>query len=167
MSFAEQAAVAANVAQVFGAIGTVAGIFYVAEQLRHNASANRATVLLDLENMSHDHDAVHAKLRPGGAWTDKEAGPATPVEWVQAEDYLGFFEHCEILMRQGSLDPNVFWSLYGYRLDYILRNKPIVKERLIAEREDWRLFWFLLRRFKLIHRVPRTHPVNNEAAHAT
>ncbi len=167
MSFAEQVAVAANVAQVLGAIGTVAGIFYAAEQLRHNASANRATVLLDLENMSHDHDAVHAKLRPGGAWAEKEAGPATPMEWVQAEDYLGFFEHCEILMRQGSLEPRVFWSLYGYRLEYILRNKIIVKETLLAQREDWRLFWVLLRRFKLIHRVPRMHPANGEAAHAT
>ena len=153
MLFAEQVAVAANVAQVLGAIGTVAGIFYAAGQLRHSASANRAIVLLDLENMSHDHDAVHVKLCPGGAWTEKGAGPATPMEWVQAEDYLGFFEHCEILIRQGSLDPNTFWPLYGYRLDYILKNKVIVKEKLLEEREDWRLFWVLLRRFNLIHRV--------------
>jgi|SRR5271157_4407334 len=126
MSLAEQVAVAANVAQVLGAIGTVAGIFYAAAQLRHNASTSRATFLLQLEDMSHDHDTVHAKLRPGGAWTEKEAGPATPMEWGQAEDYLGFFEHCEVLIRQGSLDPKIFWSLYGYRLEYILKNKLIV-----------------------------------------
>ena len=166
MSFAEQVAVAANVAQVLGAIGTVGGIFYAAAQLRHNASTSRATFLLHLEDMSHDHDAVHAKLRPGGAWTEKEAGPATPKEWMQAEDYMGFFEHCEILMRQGSLDPRVFWHLFGYRLENILASELIVREKLIEEREYWQLFWALLRRFRLTPRIPRMHPVSDEAAQA-
>ena len=156
MSLAEQVAVAANVAQVLGAVGTVGGIFYVAAQLRHNASASRATFLLELENMSHDYDAVHAKLRPEGAWMEKEAGPATPMEWMQAEDYLGFFVYCEVLIRQGSLDPNIFWTLFGNRLLRIIENEVIVKDKLIAEREDWRLFWALLRRFRLTHRLPRT-----------
>lgn len=166
MSFAEQIAVAANVGQILGAVGTVAGIFYVAAQLRHNAIANRATFFLDLENMSHDHDAVHTKLRPNGAWTEKETGPATPKEWMQVEDYFGFFEHCEVLIRQGSLDPDVFWSLFGYRLKHILENKLIVKEKLVEEREDRRLFWALLRRFRLTHRVPiMASEVEKEAAH--
>ena len=167
MSFAEQVAVAAHIAQVLGAVGTVGGILYVAAQLRDNASASRATFLLELENMSHDYDAVHEKLRPQGAWAEKKAGPATPKEWMQAEDYLRFFVYCEVLIRQGSLDPNTFWSLFGYRLERILANEVIVKEKLIAEREDWRLLWVLLRRFRLAHRIPRTaSEVVNDAAHA-
>ena len=49
MSFADNVAVAANVAQILGAVGTVGGIFYAAAQLRHNASTSRATFLLELE----------------------------------------------------------------------------------------------------------------------
>ncbi len=166
MSFAEQVAVAANIAQVLGAIGTVGGIFYAAAQLKQSASTSRAAFLSQLEDMSHDYDAVHAKLRPKGAWTGQEAGPATPIEWVQAEDYLGFFKHCEILMRQGALDPNIFWSLFGHRLLSIIENEVIVKEKLIVEREDWRLFWGLLRRFRLTHLVPRTaFEAENDKAH--
>lgn len=167
MSFAEQMAVAANVAQVLGAIGAVGGIFYAAAQLGHSASTSRAVFLLQLEDMSHDYDAVHAKLRPKGAWTQKGAGPATPLEWVQAEDYLGFFEHCEILMRQGSLDPRVFWHLFGYRLKNILANEIIVRQKLIGEREHWQLFWALLRRFGLTSGIPRMQPADSEAEHVS
>ena len=166
MLFAEQMAVAANVAQVLGAIGTVGGIFYAAAQLGHSASTSRAAFLLQLEDMSHDYDAVRAKLGPKGAWTEKGAGPTTPLEWVQAEDYLGFFEHCEILMRQGSLDPRVFSHLFGYRLENILENELIVRKKLIEEREHWELFWALLRRFRLTPRIPRMQQANTEAAHA-
>ena len=112
--------------------------------------------------MSHDYDAVHAKLRRKGAWTEKGAGPATPMEWVQAEDYLGFFEHCEIQMRLGSLDPRVFWHLFGHRLETILASELIVREKLIEEREHWPHLWALLRRFGLTHRIPRMHPQNND-----
>jgi hypothetical protein len=167
MSFAEQMAVAANVAQVLGAIGIVGGIFYAAAQLAHSASTSRAAFLLQLEDMSHDYDAIHAKLRPKGAWAEKGAGPATPLEWVHAEDYLKFFEHCEILMRQGSLDPRVFWQLFGYRVKNILVNELIVRQKLIGEREYWQLFWALLRRFGLTSGIPRTQPASNEAAHAS
>ena len=167
MSFAEQVAVAANVAQVLGAIGTVGGIFYAAAQLRHSASTSRAAFLLQLEDMSHDHDAVQAKLLPKGAWTEKGAGPVTPIEWVQAEDYLGFFEHCEIQMRQGSLDPRVFWHLFGYRIENIIANELIVREKLIGERQHWLLFWALLRRFRLTPRISRMQPESDKAAHAT
>ncbi len=167
MSFAEQVAVAANVAQVLGAIGAVGGIFYAAAQLRHSASTGRAVFLLQLEDMSHDYDAVYAKLRPKGAWTEQGAGPATPLEWVQAEDYLGFFEHCEVLMRQGSLDPRIFWHLFGYRLENILANERIVREKLIDERAHWQLFWALLRRFRLTPRISRTSQDSDEAASVT
>ncbi len=167
MSFAEQVSVAANVAQVLGAIGIVGGIFYAAAQLKHNASTSRATFLLQLEDMSHDHDAVHAKLRRGGAWTERAAGPSSPKEWMQAEDYMGFFEHCEILMRQGSLDPRLFWHLFGYRLENILANELIVREKLMDERVYWQLFWALLRRFRLTPRISMTHPASDEAAPAT
>ena len=153
MSFADNVAVAANVAQILGAVGTVGGIFYAAAQLRHNASTSRATFLLELEKMSRDHDAVHTKLRPDGTWTKKGAGPQNDEEWMQLEDYMGFFEHCEVLMQQGSLDPRVFRSLFGYRLENILENKLIVKEKLIDERNYWQLFWALLQRLRLTHRV--------------
>ena len=166
MSFAEQVAVAAGIAQVLGAVGTVGGIFYAAAQIRHNASVSRATFLLELENMSHDYDPVHEKLRPEGVWTENKTGPATPKEWMQTEDYLGFFEYCEVLMRQGSLDPDIFWPLFGHRLLSIIENEVIVKEKLIVEREDWRLLWALLRRFRLAHRIPGTaSEVENDAAH--
>jgi hypothetical protein len=167
MSYAEQVAFAANVAQILGAIGTVGGIFYAAAQLKNNASTSQSALLLQLEDMSHDHDAVRAKMSPGGAWTEKGAGPTTPKEWMQVEDYLRFFEHCEILIRQGSLNPRLFWRLFGHRLENILGHESIVRRKLIEERDYRRLFWGLLRRYNLMHRVPISHPSNDEAAAST
>ncbi len=167
MSYADQVAFAANVAQILGAVGTVGGIFYAAAQIRNNASTAQSALLLQLEDISHDHDAVCSKMSPGGAWLEKGAGPETPKEWMQAEDYLRFFEHCEILIRQGSLNPRLFWNFFGYRLENILANEVIVRKKLIDEREHRRLFWGLLRRFMLIQRVPIAHPPIDEADHPT
>jgi len=164
MSYAEQVTFAANVAQILGAIGTVGGIFYAAAQLRNNASTSQSALLLQLEDMSLDHDAVRVKMAPGGAWTEKGAGPTTPKEWMQTEDYLRFFEHCEILIRQGALNPRLFWRLFGPRLENILEHESIVRKKLIEEREHRRLFWGLLRRYRLTHRVPISHPSNGEAS---
>jgi hypothetical protein len=164
MTYAEQVTFAANVAQIVGAIGGVGGILYAAAQLRSNASTSQSALLLQLEDMSHDHDAVRARMSPGGAWMEKGAGPATPKEWMQAEDYLRFFEHCEILIQQGTLNPRLFWRLFGHRLEKILENESIVRKKLIEEREYRRLFWGLLRRYKLMDRVPIAHSSSDEAA---
>ncbi len=145
----EHIAVAGNLAQVLGTFLTAAGIFYAVAQLRHSVRVSRATFLLELERLSRVHDAVHAHLRPGGLWAEEGAGPQTAGEWIQVEDYMVFFEHCEVLIRQGSLDAKVFESLFAYRLRTLLNNELIVHAKLHAEREHWRLLWTLLKRLGL------------------
>ncbi|MGO9485934.1 MAG: hypothetical protein ACLPX9_15330 [Rhodomicrobium sp.] len=145
----EHIAVAGSLAQVLGTFLTAAGIFYAVAQLRHSVRVSRATFLLELERLSRVHDAVHAHLRPGGLWAEEGAGPQTAGDWIQVEDYMGFFEHCEVLIRQGSLDAKVFESLFAYRLRNLLANEFIVHAKLHAEREHWQLFWALLKRFGL------------------
>ena len=63
--------------------------------------------MLELERMMTAHDEVHLKLRPGGEWA-AGGGPTTAAEWSKVEEHMGFFEHCEALLRDGSLAEESF-----------------------------------------------------------
>ena len=88
-------------------------------------------------------------MRPGGAWTKDDAGPTSESEWSKVEDYMGFFEHCELLLQDGSLKPASFKALFGYRVVNIMANDNIVREKLLKEGASWHLFLELLDRLKL------------------
>jgi hypothetical protein len=88
-------------------------------------------------------------LRTGGKWAKTGAGPVTAEDWAAVEDYMGFFEHCELLMRNGSLDTASFKALFGYRVENIIQNDVIVQAKLDRERDDWKLFISLLDRLGL------------------
>ena len=59
---------------------------------------------------------------------------------------MGFFEHCELLLKAGSLKSESFKALFGYRVENIMANKRIVQAKLLDEREFWCLFLELLDR---------------------
>ena len=66
---------------------------------------------------------------------------------------IGFFEHCELLLRAGTIEPNGFKLLYGYRIENILKHPQIVKAKLIDEREYWSLFYAICDRFN--YKIPQ------------
>jgi len=138
-----------NLATIVAATIAAVSLWSGARQLRKNALTNHGQFLLELEKMSQNHDEVHNKLRPGGEWDDGISGPEASDEWSRLEDYLGFFEICEILIQDGSISEDKFKVLFEYRLSNIVSNQTIVTAKLVNEREDWKTFSKLLERFDL------------------
>jgi len=139
--------VLADWAAVVGVPLALIALLYTTLQLRNRVRVDRATFQLELERMIQTHDTVHTKLRPGGEWSSQDSGPDTKEEWAKVEEYMGFFEHSELLIRAGVLQEEVFEVIFGYRLDNILHNRLIVIEKLIGRRRKyWELFIALCRR---------------------
>ncbi|MCR4302794.1 MAG: hypothetical protein NUV63_01015 [Gallionella sp.] len=142
----------ANLAQLIGVPFAVFALFYSGRQLRQTRLIELGRFMLELESMSDRHDRVHALLRPGGEWDNEVGEPQTVEDWCALEDYMGFFEHCELLLRAGTIEHDGFKALYGYRIENILRHSKIVKAKLIDERDSWSLFYSICRRFD--YRIP-------------
>ena len=65
------------------------------------------------------------------------------LEWAEVDDYLGLFEVCYIMIRNGTLNPNDFRTLYGYRLASILSHDEICFYKLFLEVTHWHLLYDL------------------------
>ncbi len=130
----------ANIATIVASIGGVGALIYAAVQLQHSARVAEGQFLLELEKMMAAHDKTHIKLRPGGEWSNGKS-PTTVEDWAELEDYMGFFEHCELLIRDKSLSIERFDHIFGYRLQNILDNSTICDAKLKSnEKELWVLF---------------------------
>jgi len=138
-----------QIAAIIGSIIAAVSLVYVALQLRHSVRIADGQFLLELEKMTYLHDEVHLKLRPGGEWSKYGKGPDTTEEWAKLEDYMGFFEHCELLIRNKSLNYENFKKIFGYRVFNIVANKIIVNNKLVAEREEWEFFVSLMKRMDI------------------
>lgn len=136
----------ADLATIIGSIVAVAVLGYTAVQVHQNTKISRGQFWLELEKMLYTHDPVHLKLRPGGIWSEPGSGPETPEEWTQVEDYMGFFEHCEVLLRKKLIDWETFEALFSYRVGNILSNSRIVEAKLVEERDGWTCFLKLAKR---------------------
>jgi hypothetical protein len=136
---------AAHWATLVGAPVAVVALTYAALQLRRSVIIARGQFMLELEKMISLHDPTHRRLRPGGSWSGG-GGPATAAEWSEVEDYMGFFEHCELLLEDGSLKMRAFKALFGYRVRNIVANTDIAAAKLKQEASSWELFLRLLDR---------------------
>lgn len=118
------------------------GIYFAWEQLYQSKLIAKGTLMLKLEELSDlpSRTATHAKLRPSGQWGRNKGGPSGNEEWAEVDDYMGFFEHCELLLRAGSIQLSEFELLFGYRVTNLIRNDIIYKAKLIETKEDWKLF---------------------------
>jgi hypothetical protein len=139
----------ANIATVAGIPLAALVLIYTAYQVHQNTKISRGQFWLELEKMFSQHDEVHIKLRPGGEWTNKDCGPETVKDWAKVEDYMGLFEHCELMLRRKLLDWETFKLLFSYRLYNIVANKTIVDAKLRRERRSWEAFIRLLERLKI------------------
>ena len=146
----------ADIATIVGAITAVAVLIYTARQIRQNTQVSRGQFWLELEKMFAAHDEVHINLRPGGKWSKENSGPETIEEWAKVEDYMGLFEHSEILLKKNLIDWETFGSIFSYRLYNILRNRRIVTAKLVEEADSWKGFLRLLS--KLGIEVPEILP---------
>ena len=99
--------VAAHIATIVAAMTGIIVLFITTRQLRLNAEAQKedakartdeanartASFWLELRKMFAEHDEVHRKLSPGGAWSDEEGfvekveeGDKILVRWAHDED---------------------------------------------------------------------------------
>lgn len=144
---------AANIATIAGVPIAAGSLIYAGFQLSRSAKISQGQFMLELEKMIELHDEVHLKLR-NGDWSVPNAGPDEDdlEAWAAVEDYMGLFEHCELLMRNGSLSPDDFKSLFGYRVLNLIFNDVIMDAKLKSdEREDWELFLGLIDRLKPLY----------------
>jgi hypothetical protein len=119
----------ANIATIIASIIGAGALVFAGIQLKNSAQVAEGQFLLELEKMMTAHDEIHLKLRPGGAWADG-ASPNSPKDWAALEDYMGFFEHCELLIQDKSLSVERFNHIFGYRVFNIVANKAICKAKL-------------------------------------
>ena len=138
-----------DIATIVGVTIAAASLLYTAYNARLNLKTARARFWLDLRDRFQRFDAVHAKLSRGGAWYGRTGGPQSREEWIPVEAYMGLFEHCELMLQDGLLDADTFRKIYCYRVELLLNNPTIVKEKLIERAGDWGDFLTLTRRFGL------------------
>ncbi len=153
----------ANIATISGAVIAVIVLGYTAFQVHQNTKISRGQFWLELEKMLAHHDEIHIKLRPGGEWALNDKGPSTVKEWAAVEDYMGLFEHCEILLEKKLIDIETFKSIFSYRINNIVANKIIAKEKLIKEKDGWTDFIKLLKNLN----IPVPQEASNNSLNAT
>lgn len=140
----------ADIATIVASLLAILSLLAVAIQLRQQTKISNGEFLLHLEQESRIHEDVHFYLRPGGKWHGATGGPENGREWAAVEDYMGFFEHCEILMRYGVLREEDFRALFEYRLRNIWSSETIVETKLRVDgRKYWENFLLVSRRIGL------------------
>lgn len=144
----------ASLSTIFGVIVGVLALVYSAIQLRISSRVSQAQFWLDLREMFADkHQEIHLHLR-NGLWSNDDASFPSEEDWARLEAYMGLFEHCEKMLEQRLLDAPTFESIYGYRLQRIVENPLIVREKLVGRRWGWQDFIRLLERVE--SRLPQT-----------
>jgi hypothetical protein len=154
---------------VIGVIIAAGGVFYAIKTLkagveslalaaraqRENTIIAHAQFLVAVRGIFINYDDVHASLRPQGIWAPKEnekyalKGPENAAEWARVEVYMGTFEYCEKLIGHGLLDQEDFAALYRYRIQNLLRNGVIVREKLHNHQPYWTDFCRLCERLRV------------------
>lgn len=140
---------AAYTATILSAVFAIIVIFYTGYQIKRNMLVNKGMFWLELEKMFAAHDEVHINLRPGGKWSENKKGPDSAMEWAKVENYMGLFEHCEVLISDRLIDFKTFKAIFSYRLYNIVSNKKIVAAKLINEKASWIKFINLLDKLKI------------------
>lgn len=138
-----------NIATIIGILIATVALSHTACQINQNTKISRGQFWLELEKMFSQHDKIHIKLRSGGAWANNDTGPKSNQEWAEVEDYMGLFEHCELMLRQRLIDWETFEAIFAYRLRNIAANKIIVEAKLMRERQFWQVFIRLLKRLEI------------------
>ena len=139
----------ANWSQLVGALLALIALYFAWEQLYQSKLIAKGELMLQLEALSDQgsRSETHIKLRPAGVWgvNNPGAAPSNNQEWAAIDDYMGFFEHVEHLLRAGSIDISDFQELFGYRVENLLSNETICTAKLKGpQREYWKLFLELL-----------------------
>ena len=123
-----------------GVLVALIALGWTAYSVHLNLKIKQAEFWLGLRSDFARFDEVHLKLRPGGDWSGTNKGPETVEEWVKVEGYMGLFEHCEFMLRQGLLNEQVFIESFKYRVVNLYANPVIKKAKLVEKAAGWSRF---------------------------
>jgi hypothetical protein len=136
----------ANISTIIASLGALGALSYTAYQVSVSSKISRANFWLELRNQISNHSEIHLKLR-NEEWSNDDEKFPPEQDWSKLEAYMGFFEHCETMLDQKLIDWATFNDIYGYRIQLILLNPIIVREKLINRRSGWKRFLKLTARF--------------------
>lgn len=139
----------ANWVTIIGFPIAITTIFYTIKSIKLAKKVEEGKFLIELRNMFLAHDFVHFNLR-NGDWTQNPI-PDTIETWGKIDSYLGLFELCEILIKNGSLSEEHFLSQYKYRLKNVIENDQIIL-KILDERGYWTNLLKLIARLDLLLR---------------
>ncbi len=134
-----------TLAKLVGIVGGTASLIIGAHRVSKNTRINRAKLWLDFRRMIYEHDEVHLLLRPKGDWHASNEHP-TDKEMPKVEPYMGLFEHAYEMLEDKLIDWETFRNVYGYRIDNIVVNQVINREKLVKRPEGWANFISLIKR---------------------
>jgi hypothetical protein len=130
--------------------------------LKRQRRVSRSQFFATVRDLLSNYDDVHAKLRPDGEWSTKvlrpdgewaskvPKGPQHADEWSRVELYMGLFEYCERLLKDGLLNRRDFDANLRYRVVNIVANPFIVNKILKPPRvQYWSDFMQLCKRCKV------------------
>ena len=139
-------------------ISTTIAVGIGAWQLILGRSIAKAQFLLELERMSKYFDDIHIKLRPSGDWQPLNGMGMTLEDLTEEqiailEDYMGFFEHCNYLLKKGVIEFEMFNNIFGYRVENLV-SSGLVREKIKVDGEEsWSEFIELCERLGLSRTV--------------
>lgn len=110
-------------------------------QILRERKGRKADMLLALrrEFAEPDRVRVHKALR------NREWDTGIPEEmWSLIDDYLGLFEICWELVKDGVVSLESFANYYEYRVHNILNSAEIVEAKLEQEAQSWKYFLHLV-----------------------
>lgn len=119
---------AAEIATVIGILVgalSLAALFY---QMRKNTRVNEAMFMLELERVYSEHRAVFQRFHPEGDWGDHSAGPHDQSDWSSVIAALGFFEHCEIVIRNSVVQERDIFDCFAYDAAMVASHPWVISE---------------------------------------
>ncbi|MEI8203092.1 MAG: hypothetical protein WCH34_08785 [Bacteroidota bacterium] len=150
-----------KIAEIVTGFAAFIALFLTFFQFRKTDKSSKGKFLLDLRELfSNDRRyQIHLKLRNGERVNN----------WSDIDDYMGLFEICEIMIKNGTISFEEFDCLYRYRIINIVNNKTIVFFKLDLESKSWKNFYCLLSRLfpeaKLEIANLKNHSVNINNLH--
>ena len=110
-----------------------------AKEAKRSTEIARGQFLILTRSVLANYDDIHANFRPGGLWDWSKTGkgPETESEWARTELYMGTFEFCETMLEAGYLDPSEAGASYRYRIQNIVSNPIVVRQKLEQLRSGW------------------------------
>ena len=134
-----------DIVTILGVLFAAVSLAFTAVNTKLTVKWNRARYWLEFQDRFSPHDEVHRRLRPGGLWASGK-GPESPEDWAMVEAYMGFLEQFEPMIEEGLILERTFRERYAYRLNNIIANDIIWREKLQDSAVGWRLFLALNKR---------------------